>query len=1178
MLKHKRIYLLFFITMLTMVFPLMLQATYIDFAGTIAANTTWSSVDSVRVTGNVTVNNGVTLTINPGIKVSFMGHYSLNVNGRLLAVGNASNLITFTNNDHTTGWNRIIFDNTPAANDSSKIVYCTLEYGKADGSGIDDSRGGSIFVDMFSKLLISNCTFQNNTATVSGGAGGAIYIGPQSLINLMNCVFKNNTAAAGGAIRIDSNAVLKNLLIYNNTANMSQYGGGILISEANPTLLNCSIVNNTNSGIRCKSSSAPNIRNSIVYGNSDFDISVFVTEHSNPNIYYSDIQGGSADLLTQYPQYSGTYENNMNTNPLFVGSGLNPFDLQSISPCINTGDPATTASTVGIYDFGGGNRIINGRIDMGAYEELKPADTFAGHCLEFDGVEDNVSGTGISTSLSAFTIETWVYHNSLPGAVQRYVTLQPEVAVLRYDGTVYGGYRSLHFYIKKANGSGISLRADSVLVTGEWMHVAGTYDGTNLKLYVNGRLVKSTVTSGGLYPPSGTYGLSSWGETLDGKLDETRLWNYARTEAQIRENMHLPLTGGEAGLLNHWQFNASSGTSVLDIAGGCNGTMNGMTDADWVGSSIPFGSGVCYTQAESSGTMVFTGIGLTMSYTTHGTASITATKLNCAPNILPADAGDYFNSQYWIIERYGSGTFNVNMELVPNEDLTTNDQSKPNLIKLFTREGNSHGDWTLITSAYSVNEALNKARFTGIGSFSQFLIARIANQIDSNAGTALNFDGIDDYINLGNASSLGLSNIVTIEAWVKPTNLNGRQAIFSTRFNNAAGSFQLEVGNGSGGTNRIAVSGVSTWVAQTGDNAITPGEWNHIAYVRSGPGAGTHKIYVNGVLQTLISDANYSFTANNDDKLLGSGASGSQLYNGLMDEVKVWEVSLSEQAIRETMYLPLTGSESGLLSYWQFNEGLGLKLKDGISSNNGTLVNMSDTYYLLGGASWTSSGIPFGTGSVFSTLETVGVVEFPGVDLSANYTVQNGAPVTATIIRDQDVLLPVEDIVFDRQYWIMDNYGTQGFSTNLTFHLQEDITPYTSIDGEFKVYHRASSSDGAWTLYGAAHVQSLPNNTITADDITVDGQFMLAFNQVDTLAPPQNLHIVKNGGNIRISWDAVPNANVYNVYASNNPYAPLNEWTIIGLRHPGTSWDEPMDTQYEFYKVVASDQGVLLEK
>ena len=66
--------------------------------------------------------------------------------------------------------------------------------------------------------------------------------------------------------------------------------------------------------------------------------------------------------------------------------------------------------------------------------------------LSFNGSNQYVSGTGISTALTAITIEAWVYHNALTaGSIMRYVTIEPEVAVLRYDGSSYGGANELHF-------------------------------------------------------------------------------------------------------------------------------------------------------------------------------------------------------------------------------------------------------------------------------------------------------------------------------------------------------------------------------------------------------------------------------------------------------------------------------------------------------------------------------------------------------------------------------------------------------------------------------------------------------------------------------------------------------------------------------------------------------------
>ena len=82
-----------------------------------------------------------------------------------MAIGTETDTITFTINDTTGfsnlnipdgGWHGIRFSWTPLTNDSSKIVYSKLQYGKAIGS-LPDNIGGAISADHFDKIVISNC-------------------------------------------------------------------------------------------------------------------------------------------------------------------------------------------------------------------------------------------------------------------------------------------------------------------------------------------------------------------------------------------------------------------------------------------------------------------------------------------------------------------------------------------------------------------------------------------------------------------------------------------------------------------------------------------------------------------------------------------------------------------------------------------------------------------------------------------------------------------------------------------------------------------------------------------------------------------------------------------------------------------------------------------------------------
>ncbi len=353
-------------------------------------------------------------------------------------------------------------------------------------------------------------------------------------------------------------------------------------------------------------------------------------------------------------------------------------------------------------------------------------DNFPGTALEFDGLDDYVSGSGIATPFTNITLEAWVRHNSLPaGQVQRYVTIGQEVAVLRHDGT--SGTDQLHFYIRQSNGALYSIRINDVLTTNEWFHVTGTYDGVTMKLYLNGSEIGSaTPDVGGLYPCDGTFLFSYLsGESLNGKLDEIRLWNVARTTQQIRENMHLTLDGTETGLVSYWQLNEGTGTTVNDPISGNNGTMQNMTEDDWVNSTAPVGGGTSNTQIVSTtGSVTFTGTDLLMDFTEKtGTDTIVVSRLNIPPSNNPTDPDDVFDEQYWIINSFGNGTYKADIKFYPQEGFTQHDQSNPGRIRLYNRDATSSSNWDYVTYASDLGGGVY-AKFDGITEYGQFIIGR----------------------------------------------------------------------------------------------------------------------------------------------------------------------------------------------------------------------------------------------------------------------------------------------------------------------------------------------------------------------------------------------------------------------------------------------------------------------
>lgn len=218
-------------------------------------NGQWTLSNSpYRVLGDITIANDSILIIDPGVVVEFQGHYSLNVQGRLLAVGTQTDTIVFTVNDTTGfsnvdttlgGWFGIRFTDTPLTNDSSKIKYCKLQYGKAVAPVWHLNAGGALCLLNFGKIVVSNCRFEYN---IAGGpepevpSGGAVHLG-WSDVKFTETSFTHNQAVSGGAVQYhESNPVFVNCTFISNRAKNS----GAVSAGGNyeSTLINCSFVNN----------------------------------------------------------------------------------------------------------------------------------------------------------------------------------------------------------------------------------------------------------------------------------------------------------------------------------------------------------------------------------------------------------------------------------------------------------------------------------------------------------------------------------------------------------------------------------------------------------------------------------------------------------------------------------------------------------------------------------------------------------------------------------------------------------------------------------------------------------------------------------------------------------------------------------------------------------------------
>jgi hypothetical protein len=273
----------------------------------------WTKANSPYIIQNaIMVANSTTLTIDPGVRVEFQGHYKFLVMGQLKAVGTPADTIVFTAANASTGWFGIRFENTPSSNDTTRISYCKIEYGKANGTNPLDC-GGAFYFDHFSKTKISNSLISHCFATMNGGAISCGYSSPVITNNkiLSNSVMYGN----GGGIYCEnlSSPIITGNVITLNTA--SGNGGGIANgSDCNSFIANNMISSNTVSGIGGNG------------GGGIINVANTATITGNTIIYNSvpnTTGGGITDVVSGVNPVGGIISNNViaNNNAL-SGGGL----------------------------------------------------------------------------------------------------------------------------------------------------------------------------------------------------------------------------------------------------------------------------------------------------------------------------------------------------------------------------------------------------------------------------------------------------------------------------------------------------------------------------------------------------------------------------------------------------------------------------------------------------------------------------------------------------------------------------------------------------------------------------------------------------------------------------------------------------------------------------------------
>lgn len=222
--------------------------------------------------------------------------------------------------------------------------------------------------------------------------------------------------------------------------------------------------------------------------------------------------------------------------------------------------------------------------------------------------------------------------------------------------------------------------------------------------------------------------------------------------------------------------------------------------------------------------------------------------------------------------------------------------------------------------------------------------------ITSNAQNAIDLDGVDDYIQTTYTGIQG-NSARTIEAWVRttancnPNNggvqqiitdwgtfINGQRFTFNILWNDA---IRAEIGG----------SGVS------GTIPVNDGNWHHVAVVYDPVSANTVSLYVDGILDIAGNFTVGVNTTNTVPMRIGRRVDAARNFEGSIDEVRVWDVALSQAQLQASMNNEVCTQQSALKAYYNLNHGTASGNNAGVttatdfsgSSNDGTLSGFALT-------------------------------------------------------------------------------------------------------------------------------------------------------------------------------------------------------------------------------------------
>lgn len=592
--------------------------------------------------------------------------------------------------------------------------------------------------------------------------------------------------------------------------------------------------------------------------------------------------------------------------------------------------------------------------------------------LQFNGSNQYVTfGTATGLGAADFTLECWfkrtgagVTTSTGTGGLTSAVPLltkgrgeaeTPKNLNMNYFLGLSGNFLAADFE-DTATGLNHPVTGTTTISNNVWYHAALTFDGTTLRLYLNGQPEGSITPNAipefrSIQHAGVATGLTSTGVAAGyfaGVIDEARIWNYARSQQTILDNMNVEITTAQAGLLGRWGMNEGTGSTAFNtVSGNPNGTLT--NTPTWVAGNPGF-----------------------------------PVPPPAAPTNLGAVSVSFGqNHLTWTDNSTNETGFEIERSI-------TGVAGSYTLLATVAANTVSYDDLNLTALA----EYCYRVRATNAGGSSDYATPQCSTT-PAEGDHALQLNGTSGYVTLGQATTtLGVQSF-TLECWFKRMGAgnittSGTDGILAiplitkgmAEADGSTGDMNFFLGiNGptfvsgrSYGPNNVLSADFEegTGAASPGLNHPVAGftpiindVWYHAA-VTYDAASRRWQLFLNGNLEkdTVIASGSRFPQFNSiqhaaigsalqSNGLPGTSAGyGPGYFGGVIDEARIWNYALTQAEILSSINQQITTPQSGLTARWGMNEGTGVYVNSGAGTAvAGTLMGS--------GSSWSTPGAPF---------------------------------------------------------------------------------------------------------------------------------------------------------------------------------------------------------------------------